>query len=385
MSYARARLWLGLSGMATIIGVALLALLLNLPALLPRQPASFGLELQSLLLVCLLWALVYLPFDLFGGYILPHEYNDNPPSSLDFAVAWGRGVAVQSGVYIVTTVCLMFVGRTLNFLPFVFTAGLLMVLLILMHKNMAHWVAGLPTAAPDLSPTAEQLDQWGVSLPDTIVVESKTRAFTGGIVGLPGSDEVIIPADWLSQLPTETTAYHIARRTEAIQAGGRRRGVWVAVVWNLIGLVLTSIVLAERIHLGSVSGVVTIGLGMTIWSWLGLVVLARPTRTAVHTLDRYLSVLGLDRSLVETTLAALEERQDGDAASANALLGLNYDIPTIHERLAALGESGFGTDRTAWHAGRFALYLSWAGLGFLGRALPAQLGRPELWTLPPVE
>ena len=385
MSYARARLWLSLSSMATLIGLALFSLLLNLPALLPTHPTAFSQELQSVLLVALLWALAYLPFDLFGGYILPHEYNDHPPTLLEFWMAWGRGVGVQTAVYAVAVFCLMFVGRTLGFLPFVFTAALLMIILITAQKNIAQWVAGLPQTNPDLTPHAEQLDHWGVSLPETVVVDNQTRSFTGGVVGLPGADELILPATWVSQLPTDTAAYHLARRAEAIQAGGRRRGVWVALAWNLIGLVLTSMLLAERIHLGSVSGVVTIGLGMTVWSWLGLVALSRPTRAAVHTLDRYQSVLGLDVAQVEEAWQAVERMQEGESSSANALLGLNYDIPTVPERLAALQESGFGTDRTAWHAGRMALYLSWAGLGFFGRPLALQLGRPELWVIPPVE
>ena len=385
MTYARARLWLGMSGMASLIGLTLLALLLRLPALLPTQPTHFSLELQSLLLVALVYALIQLPFDLFGGYILPHEYGDNPPAFLDFWLKWGRGVAVQSIIFVLAALVLMFVGRSLSFLPFVFTAGLLMFLLVLVQKNVAQWVAGLPLVSHDLTPQAAQLDQWGLNLPDILVVESETRAFTGGIVGLPGSDEVIVPAGWFRDLSPDVLAFHLARRAEAIQAGGRRRGVWVALILNLIGLVLTSILLADRIHLGSVSGVVTIGLGMTVWSFIAIVAMARPTRAAIHTLDRYLGVLGLETSQVETALSALEERQGDEAATTYALLGESYDTPTVPARLAALGESGFGTDRTAWHAGRTLLYLSWVGMGFLGRALPAQLGRPELWALPPVE
>ena len=39
----------------------------------------------------------------------------------------------------------------------------------------------------------------------------------------------------------------------------------------------------------------------------------------------------------------------------------------------------------AWHEARTALFLSWAGLGFLSRALHCGAGRPELWVLLPCD
>lgn len=385
MTYARARLWLSLSGIATIVGFALFALLLNITALLPSRPAAFVLELQSLLAVALLYAFLLLPFDLFGGYILPREYGQPTPSLLDFGLNWGRGVVVQSVIFIASAATLMVIGRSLSFVPFVFTAGLLMLVLILTQKNIAMGMAHFTPTTADLTPYQEQLDQWGLSLPDLVVLDSAENAFTGGIVGFPGADEVLVPAAWLNQLPPLTAAYHLARRAEAIQTGGRRRGIWLAWAWNLIGLVLTAVLLANRIHLGSVSGVVTLGLGQTIWSFVGLLVLGGANRAAVYQLDRYLNVLGWETSQVELALNALDERQAGTSASAHALLGQRYDLPSVTERLDALRQSSTGADRTTWQVTRQMLYLSWPLLGFLGRALPAQLGRPELWALPPSE
>jgi len=45
----------------------------------------------------------------------------------------------------------------------------------------------------------------------------------------------------------------------------------------------------------------------------------------------------------------------------------------------AVGPHGWA----AWHAARTALYLSWAGVGLLGRAVHCNLGRPEVWVFLP--
>jgi hypothetical protein len=57
-------------------------------------------------------------------------------------------------------------------------------------------------------------------------------------------------------------------------------------------------------------------------------------------------------------------------------------IPALSRRLEALSAAE-GPRIGAWHAARSALYLSWAGFGFLSRAVHRNSGRPELWALLP--
>jgi hypothetical protein len=126
---------------------------------------------------------------------------------------------------------------------------------------------------------------------------------------------------------------------------------------------------------------VTISLAFTIWSFVGMLVLPRFGKQAVHAADRNLGYIGLRKAQLRKVFTATERFQDKEAVSANELLPTVYNIPLVEERLSAMEESGPVNDRTAWNVSRMALYLSWIGLGFLSRMSPYNIGRPELWVL----
>lgn len=381
MTYARARLWLSISGVLTIVFLAVLLLLFNVPALLPMQPQSFGMELQLLAAVVGLYLLVSFPFDLFGGFILPMEYKLSEQSLADFLIVWLRGAAVQAVAYIVMAILLIQIGRSLGFIFFALVAAVLMILLILIQKPLASLVAGLNTVETDLSPYTEQLKNWGIAMPLVTVLAHPNPAFMGGVTGIPGGDEVLLPASWLAAFTPEEVSILLARRAELLESGGRGRGVWVAFAWNLVGLIGCSMLLANVANIGSVGGIVTISLAFTVWSFLGMLILPRFAKKAVHAADRNLGFLGLRKAQLRKLFSATERLQDKEAVSADAMIPTVYDIPLAEDRLSAMEESGPVNDRSAWNVARMSLYLSWVGLSFLSRMAPYNIGRPELWVV----
>lgn len=382
MTYARARLWLSISGVLTIVILSVLLLLFNVPnTLLPNQQASFGTELQALILVVFIYILVSFPFDIFGGYILPKEYKISEQSLAGFLIIWLRGVVTHGIIYVAIALLLIQIGRSLGFLFFVLFAAVLMVLLILIQKPLIGLVGSMHTKEVDFSPYAEQLKAWGIPMPAVISLNSTDKAFMGGVVGIPSADEIIVPAAWTSKLTPDELSILLARRAELMDSGGRGRGAWGALLSNLIGFIVVSMLLANVASIGTVSGIVTIALAFTVWSFLTMLALPSLNKQAVSAADRNLGVLGLRKTQLRKTFTTTEKLQDKEAPSAHELAPAVYDIPLVEQRLAAMEESGPVKDYSFWNISRYAPYLSWVGLNFLSRMAPHTLGRPELWVL----
>ena len=76
MTYARARLWLGISGVGSLVVLAILALRWDVPAQWFRtSPASLSHEALQLGLFTAAIAAWLLPLDFLGGFWLPRKYG----------------------------------------------------------------------------------------------------------------------------------------------------------------------------------------------------------------------------------------------------------------------------------------------------------------------
>ena len=70
--YGRARLWLGITGVGSIVTLSAAALFFNLPEqLLPGTGAALSNQIKGILAFILIYSLLQLPLDFFGGYLLP--------------------------------------------------------------------------------------------------------------------------------------------------------------------------------------------------------------------------------------------------------------------------------------------------------------------------
>lgn len=108
MTYARARLWLGISCVGTMVVVSVLLLLFRVPAhLLATGRMSFGTEVAQLVAVLFGYAFLSGPFDFFGGYILPKEYERSTLRFPRFLGRWLRGVILHSTILLLIALALL--------------------------------------------------------------------------------------------------------------------------------------------------------------------------------------------------------------------------------------------------------------------------------------
>ena len=78
--YGRARLWLGISAVGTVVTLSALGLAADAPGrvLQAIEPTLWG-QVLGLMAFVLVYAAVQLPFDVAGGYLLPRRYGRSHP------------------------------------------------------------------------------------------------------------------------------------------------------------------------------------------------------------------------------------------------------------------------------------------------------------------
>ena len=93
-SYARARLWVGITGVGSIVLLSLLLLFLGAPTQLFAETSGLLNEARGVALFLGAIALLALPFDVLGGLLLPRAFGRSTDDAWDFAFSWVRGVSV---------------------------------------------------------------------------------------------------------------------------------------------------------------------------------------------------------------------------------------------------------------------------------------------------
>ena len=93
MTYARARLWLGITGVGSIVMIAAIALIAGLPQTFLGSSTSFGPnEFLQLSVITGLFMLWIMPLDFLGGFVLPTKFK----KSNETFGAWFRGYVVAA-------------------------------------------------------------------------------------------------------------------------------------------------------------------------------------------------------------------------------------------------------------------------------------------------
>ncbi len=176
----------------------------------------------------------------------------------------------------------------------------------------------------------------------------------------------------MSELAVES-----CRREWQLTHGMNDRALVVVLGWNLFGTTLGTFAfaLADRTSAEALFGPAC---WMTLWAFVGLLVLPSLSRSAVFAADRAAADAGLAPAGWITRFPDLT----GENGSANAAVQtVFYPIPSAGTRLRALARAprGFVLGSLA----RNNLYYSWATLTLLGRAVHCNVGRPALWVFPP--
>lgn len=397
MTYARARLWLGISGVGfwVIISAAILGL---------NQPAIGSGGLTSGVLLVGAYIGLSLPFDYLGGFFLPRRFGRPTPSLATFILCWCRGVILHGLLLVATGIGLLAAASVAGLAGVVAAAGLIMLALLIFQGELARLVGGLTRLnglESNLAPAREIMKKWGVAVPRLEVVRVTDPAFSGGWVGLPGvagMERLVIPANWvagvagssagLPGLTSEELAIQLTRRVGVLRGGRRWRGVALALGWNLCGVALASLAsgLAET-GADAVTGAAWLlarfAAAFTLWSFVGLLVLPSFSRPGVFAADRFAIEHGATRERLIATAAIIDRGQDDEPARPGGIETIFHPLPSIANRVAALDAPPAASG--AWQAARVALFTSWGGLGLLGRAVHCNSGRPELWVLLPAD
>ncbi|MEI8019305.1 MAG: hypothetical protein WCH39_13960 [Schlesneria sp.] len=376
MGYGRARLWLGITAVGTIVTFASLGLICGVSDHFQRLADSSPWGTETILLTFTLsYATIQLPFDIIGGYLLPRRFNRLHPTLLEFFIGLIRGVTAHALTLFVIAIAIYLAGRYGGLPLTVATSVVMMWLLLLGRYQLASIISPLKLriAEGTLSPTGE-------SLP-IVYVENRDEGFTGGVAGFFKPNSLVIPFKWCEALKPAELEFVSRRRSIAIETGSWQRGRAAAMGFTVTGVTIACF-LAGKHRLGTVGGTIDLSFWFTLWSFIGLLVLPTLSRRSVIAIDQLAAVGGADSNVMKSTTRRLDELQDGEGQRPGFVEAIFHPIPSVENRLRPSSKhvnSGF------WDVARTSVYLSLSGLSLLGRAVHCNCGRPSLWVFLPVD
>lgn len=165
MNYARARLWLGISCVGTMVVVSLLFLLFQVPMRLFSVEGGIGAEMLQFAAVLFAYAFLSAPFDFFGGYILPKEYGRTTARIPDFLKRWFRGVVFHSLALLIVAMALQFAARKGGFALFLGVYLGINLALVLVQPLLTQLLGGIRyrrSKTPAMTRCVEE-DHWPIS------------------------------------------------------------------------------------------------------------------------------------------------------------------------------------------------------------------------------
>lgn len=379
MSYARSRLWLGITGVGSLVVLSTIALTMQLPStFLPSSAFTLTSDGWGLIGVIALLSIWLLPFDLLGGYVLPKRFQRSKQSFAEWLTQYGSGVGLQTLVYFSTACLILLSGRTAGLV------GVLAVMLIatlgwatirdfVLHRRKIE----SPEVTAKLQDAIAAIQSWQIFVPRTIVVDHKDEGFTGGIIGFGNYTTIVIPKLWLDTFSADKLAVVIARRATAINRGSYFYGLAFACTWNVVGFMVCTLLPGADVV--SVAGLVTAACGFALWSFLGLLTLPSVSRAASLQVDHVLNQNGAASAVIKSTAYEMDQLQDGEPDRPKLIETIFHPIPNVSSR----GTSSKAESLAAWNVARMALLQSWICFGFLSRCVHCNVGRPELWTMLP--
>ena len=111
MTYARSRLWLGITSVGSLVVLASLAWSGRIPSrVLPNESVDFVSTVMYLSLAFGAYVLVSLPFDYIGGHHLPRKYGRVTTGLSHFFRRWLRGILVQGGWSLLLALSILWVA-----------------------------------------------------------------------------------------------------------------------------------------------------------------------------------------------------------------------------------------------------------------------------------
>lgn len=364
MTYARSRLLVGITAVGTWVVISAVFLGLGGASLLPGADADVGTQAAVLFAVLGAYVLVSLPFDLLGGLVLPRRHGRSDQATGAYLAQWVRGVVMQVVVMAAAATLLVLAGSEWGDAGALVVAAVIALVIAVGRLPLARMVARL-------SPVEVLAGH-----PDVLSVGAGDRGFTGGVVGL--GRRIAVPTAWRDALGPGLDV-ELARR-RSLTGASYWLGILVALAWTVGGIAIAMALPGGGA--GDMSSLVATGAWFTLWSFIGLLVLPSVSRPAVFAADAA-AASGTPADQVAPVISALDALQDDEPERPPAVEAIFHPIPGAAGRIARLGTSDGGV--RPWNVARTALPMSWCCLGFLGRAVHCNAGRPELWVMLPTD
>jgi hypothetical protein len=353
---AKRRLFLGIANVGFWVFASTACLTcfapIDAPPIAPYSPLKWmlcGVLLQAL-------------FDCLGGALFFPVAGDG---SKRFFSRWSRGVLAHTALLSATGVLGYWSFRLSGgFGPGVAASSLF---LLLWRRQILGLVAGVRSQPASLA----GVDFWSANAWDP--------SFTGGICGVGKGAAILLPESWVSGLAGAELETVIQRRRWEVQNQIPARAFFSVVCWNLAGCIVGSWLL-DLPGREPGSAVFLQSCWMTLWGFLGLLLLPTVSRRAVFAADQAAAAKGCDvagwiRKFPDIT---------GEDGNAGALIQrIFYPIPSAKERLHRLGKAP--ESLVLGNVARMNLFLSLATTTFLGRCVHCNVGRPELWIFAPTD
>ncbi len=203
MTYARCRLWLGIGGVGSIVVVTLVAFLADLPPSIFSTAHEWSVsDLTSLFLFECLCIAGMLPLDLMGGFVMPRVFGRQSNSFADFFRRWSTGVMLQASLFSAVGLLIVSTGRFGGRFAVLFLIAFVACGLLALQRWVGIWMTSgrLFESEAKVARAMDLTSQWGMKPLPAVVVAHTDPGFTGGVVGLPYFETLVLPGSWVDQL-----------------------------------------------------------------------------------------------------------------------------------------------------------------------------------------
>ena len=264
MTYARARLRLGITGVGSIVVIAATALISGSPQTFLGSSTSFGPnEFLQLSVITGLFMLWIMPLDFLGGFVLPTKFNKLNET---FGARFRRYVVAafsKALLFLLFGSLIIVLSQFFGKIGGVAAITLSIIACFVVRNRSLLNRKAYSSCDEKLLDALGLIESWQVSVPKTVAVQHKDIGFTGGVVGVGKYAQIVIPNAWLS-FSREQLATAIARRAVAVNSGSYSRGLLLAFAWNVCGFAFCSLLPAAGVT--TVAGLVTTICAFTLWT-----------------------------------------------------------------------------------------------------------------------
>ena len=299
-------------------------------------------------------------FDWIGSTNSHNKRETNP----SVAIQWIRGVALQTVVWASISALIVLASHLGAGYCFACLSGIL--LLCTSQLIFLKWING-----GTFTTTTENTDFAG----KTFFINCPEATFTGGtVVGI--KNEQIVPLGWREN---EALKIESLRRNYAVEKGLPVRTLLILIAWNLVGVAIGDWL--KVFDSGNMAlTVIYFSAWMTLWSFIGLLILPSLSHSSVYAADR--ASYQKKPKKTEDFINKFPDIVGENGHNNPRIQKIFYPIPNSKARLEKLNETSC-SKLVLGSLSRTNLFLSWACLNLTARSVHCNFGRPLLWIYPP--